>query len=59
MCERPAYVPALVVLCLFGALACALAVCTACGPLDNLPPCTGHEVWPDPCASAPARDGGR
>lgn len=21
-------------------------------------PCTGDERWPDPCAAAPARDGG-
>lgn len=47
---------ALVVLCLFLGMAAILQVCS-CGPA-SIPPCTGHEAWPDPCASH-ALDGGR
>ena len=39
-------------------LAVVALVITCCYDATKLPPCTGGEEWPDPCAAAP-RDAGR
>lgn len=41
-----------------GAILAVLAMAASCYDSTKVPPCTGGEAWPDPCAAAP-RDAGQ